>query len=134
MIDVVCAAILRSDEVLLCRRAEGAHLAGAWEFPGGKVEDGEHPREALVREIREELSCLVSVGAALPDVEHEYPEVAIRLLPFLCVVEDGRPLALEHEELAWFRTDRGEPPGLAAADREVWKRLVSRLGSASGEA
>lgn len=66
VLEVVCAIILRDHEILLCQRAPGQHLAGSWEFPGGKVEEGEEAATALQREIREELDCTVEVGEALP--------------------------------------------------------------------
>jgi 8-oxo-dGTP diphosphatase len=99
-------------------------LAGEWEFPGGKVEAGEEGREALAREIGEELACEVEVGEELAAVEHRYPEVAIRLRPFVCTVAGGEPQALEHEEIAWFAAGEIASLALAAADREVWRALV----------
>ena len=70
MLEVVCAIIMRDHQVLLCQRAPGKHLAGSWEFPGGKVEEDEETVAALQREIREELACTVEVGEALPALEH----------------------------------------------------------------
>ena len=123
MIAVVCAVIERDGRVLLCQRAEGKQLAGQWEFPGGKVEDGEEMGAALEREIREELGCGVAVGEALAPVEHTYPEVAIRLWPFRCVVVDGEPQALEHAALEWVEAGRLGEWSLAVADVKV-ARLV----------
>ena len=119
MIEVVCAVVVREDKLLLCRRPAGAHLAGHWEFPGGKVEERESAPEALQREIREELGCGIEVEEALPVVEHVYPEVAIRLRPFRCRVTAGEPAALEHEEVGWFTAKEVDDLGLAGADREV---------------
>jgi 8-oxo-dGTP diphosphatase len=124
VIEVVCAVIVEDGRVLLCQRPEGAHLAGLWEFPGGKVEEGEARSAALVREIREELGCLVKVGRALAPVEHHYPEVSIRLWPFFCRVVEGEAQALEHAALAWV--ERGALFGfsLAAADQAVARLLL----------
>lgn len=119
VIEVVCAVIVEDGRVLLCKRADGMHLAGHWEFPGGKVEEGEGAREALAREIREELGCRIVVGEALSPVEHVYPDLALRLRPFRCVVCEGRPEALEHEEIGWFRREELGELGLAGADVEV---------------
>lgn len=105
--DVVCGVILDlSGRMLACRRPRGKVLAGLWEFPGGKVDPGETPEEALVRELREELAIQVEVGEALSPVRWSYPWAEVRLMPFLCRVVDGIPQALEHEELRWC--DAGE--------------------------
>ena len=119
MIEVVCAVIVRDGRFLLCKRAAGKHLAGHWEFPGGKIEEGEDAREALVREIHEELGCGVVAGQALEPVEHEYPDLKIRLRPFVCTLEDGEPEALEHEAVGWFRKGELDGLGLAGADVKV---------------
>jgi len=123
VIEVVCAVICREEKVLLCQRGTGAHLAGEWEFPGGKVEENEEPRMALVREIREELGCEVEVGEPLSAVEHCYPEIAIRLQPYRCVVSAREPLALEHEEIGWFDCEEVSALRLAEADRRIWNAL-----------
>ena len=119
---MVCAVIVREERVLLCKRAAGRHLAGHWEFPGGKVEEGEEERAALAREIREELGCAVEPGAAIDPIEHSYPGVTICLLPFVCTIVDGEPAALEHEEIGWFTPVEVDSLMLAEADRFVWRR------------
>lgn len=123
VIEVVCAVIRRNETILLCRRPRGRHLAGHWEFPGGKVEDREEARGALQREIREELGCEIEVGDPLPTVEHRYPQVSIRLQPFYCTVTSGEPAALEHEEIGWFRAEDIRRMGLAGADQEVFRAI-----------
>lgn len=102
MIDVACAIIVRQGMVLAVRRAEGMHLAGLWEFPGGKLRNGESPRDCIVREIQEELSLEVSPVAALEPVEHEYPDKSIRLIPFICALEGGELELREHTEARWL--------------------------------
>ncbi|NNC87769.1 MAG: (deoxy)nucleoside triphosphate pyrophosphohydrolase [Akkermansiaceae bacterium] len=129
MLEVVCAVIVKDGRVLLCRRAAGSHLAGQWEFPGGKVEDGEGPEAALDREIREELGCRVEVGRPFVPVEHHYPEIAIRLRPYRCRLLDGAPEALEHEEIAWFAPGDLAEAGLAGADEGV----AAQIGDLSRE-
>lgn len=81
---VAAAIFLRGDQVLLTRRPEGSHLAGTWEFPGGKIEEGESPEEALVREIREELAIETEIVEPFRFVHHDYPEKRILLLTYLC--------------------------------------------------
>ncbi len=105
MKDVVCGVITDSEgKVLACRRGEGRHLAGLWEFPGGKVDEGETPEAALARELKEELGVSVTVGEMLEAVvEWTDGVVSIRLAGYWCRISDGEPVALEHEELRWCK-------------------------------
>ncbi|NJM39168.1 MAG: (deoxy)nucleoside triphosphate pyrophosphohydrolase, partial [Akkermansiaceae bacterium] len=107
MLDVVCGVIENSSgEFLACLRPAGKHLGGLWEFPGGKVDPGESPETALVRELREELGVKVEVGAALTPVIWTYPERVIHLIPFHCKVVEGEPQALEHEKILWCAPEK----------------------------
>jgi len=126
MFDVVCA-VIRDQEgrFLVCKRAEGKALAGSWEFPGGKVESGEDPQLALQREIIEELACEIKVCEQLPAVEHHYPEYSIRLLPFICSINYGEPVALEHAEILWATQDQCRSLHWAPADVPIWTALFS---------
>lgn len=120
MIDVVCGLILdEQGRVLACRRPDEKHLGGLWEFPGGKVEAGEDPEEALARELREELLVEVVVGGAMSEVIWSYESVTIRLLPYFCQILAGNLTPAEHSEIQWV--DRGAIFTLewAAADRPV---------------
>lgn len=122
---VVCAIILRGERVLLAKRPAGKKLGGFWEFPGGKVEPGERPEDALVREIHEEMRCRIRVERALPVVAHEYDWGVIELAPFVCALEPGspEPHPHEHEELAWsLLAEMGSLP-LAPADVPVVEHL-----------
>jgi 8-oxo-dGTP diphosphatase len=121
IIPVVCALIEADGRVLLARRPEHKHLGGKWEFPGGKIEPGESPEAALVRECAEELGCRVEVGAALPAVEHVYPERTIRLQPYVCRLAPGSPApaATEHSALAWVEPERLAEYDLPAADAPI---------------
>jgi 8-oxo-dGTP diphosphatase len=103
---VVAAVIREGERVLLSQRKAGTHLAGAWEFPGGKVEAGEDPRAALVRELREELGVEAVVGAPLEVVFHRYPEKSVLLLFFACTLAptSPAPAALEVAAIRWVAT------------------------------
>jgi 8-oxo-dGTP diphosphatase len=100
-VTVVCAVIERAGRVLAAKRAAGKVRAGRWEFPGGKMLAGEPAEQAIVREVSEELGCVIRPMRALSRVEHRYPDIAVTLLPFVCALTDGIPRALEHAELRW---------------------------------
>lgn len=106
LILVVAAALVDSDgRVLLAQRPEGKNLAGLWEFPGGKVENGESPEQALIRELREELgiSTWSSCLAPLTFVSHAYPEFHLLMPLFVCRRWEGVPSIREHKALKWVR-------------------------------
>jgi 8-oxo-dGTP diphosphatase len=119
---VVGAALVRDGQVLACRRTTPPEAAGRWEFPGGKVEPGEDPGAALVREIAEELGCTVEVVDWLPGVAHVGERHALRVAVVRIV--DGEPDPTEHdavrwlgpvelEEVDWLGPDRPFLPGLS---------------------
>jgi 8-oxo-dGTP diphosphatase len=115
--------------VLVAQRPPHKHLGGKWEFPGGKVEPGEQPERALVRELREELGCEVALGRALPRFTHDYGAVVIEMLPFVCQLTPGSPAphAHEHVALRWASVaelQRGTLD-LAPADVPVLAELAS---------
>ncbi len=120
-IPVVCALIERDGRVLLAQRPVNKHLPLKWEFAGGKVEPGEDPAVAIVREIREELGCAVVIARALPPFLHDYKTVVIEMIPFVCHIELGSPEPHPHEHvaLAWVKPDELPNYDLAAADLPV---------------
>lgn len=121
-IPVVCAVIERADgRVLLAQRPANKHLPLKWEFAGGKVESGEAPAAALVREIREELGCELNLVRALPRFPHRYGDVVIEMIPFVGRLAAGspEPHAHEHVALAWVESDKLLSYDLAAADLPV---------------
>ena len=97
---VVAAVIERDGRVLLSRRLEGTHLAGLWEFPGGKCERGETHQACLAREIHEELGVTADVGAEILATEHTYPERRVRLHFLTCAIE-GEPRSMIGQRLQW---------------------------------
>jgi 8-oxo-dGTP diphosphatase len=128
MIRVVCAIIIHENRILLAQRAEGKHLAGHWEFPGGKVEPGEEPAAALKREIHEELGCTIHVGDPLPSCVHAYDRGSIQLLPFICdLATDSAPRALEHSAIQWVSHEHLTDYDLAPADVPILPHLADYL-------
>ena len=109
----MCALIERGGGFLLAQRPVNKHLPLKWEFPGGKVEPGEDPVTAIVREIREELGCDVNITRALPAFLHDYGTVVIEMIPFVCALTPASPEPHPHEHvaLAWV-----QPSGLGAYD------------------
>jgi mutator protein MutT len=103
---VTAGIIRRAGKILISRRPEGVHLAGLWEFPGGKQEQGESLEACLVREIQEELGVTVVPGRHLLTEEHEYKNKRVTLHFFTCSLADGEtPVALEGQELTWVSPD-----------------------------
>ena len=125
-IEVVAGVIEDSEgRILIAQRPEGTHLAGGWEFPGGKVAAGETASEALARELREELG--IDVVRALPLVRyrHTYPERTVVLDVWRVAEYSGEPRALEGQPLRWESLDRLLQTGLLEADRPVVEALLA---------
>ncbi len=101
---VVAAVVRRGDTLLVTRRPDRPGRPGQWEFPGGKVEAGEGEREALRRELREELGCASEVGAPLLRHVHRYPDLEVELAFYACTLAPGaEPAPLGVAEIAWAR-------------------------------
>ncbi len=103
-IEVVAAIIVRDGEVFATQRGYG-EWRGWWEFPGGKIEPGECPQEALVREIREELDTEIEVGGLLEIVEWDYPAFHLTMHCFMCTLQSESMHLNEHEASAWLTRD-----------------------------
>ena len=124
-VQVVGAALVRDAQVLAARRTAPAHLAGLWEFPGGKVEPGESDEQALVRELAEELAVTVAVGGRVG------PELALGehavMRVYVCALLDGEPTAGEHDALRWLSADELHEVPWIPADAPVLGPLASQL-------
>lgn len=120
--EVVAAVIERGGKLLITRRPEGTHLAGLWEFPGGKPHPGEGLEEALRREIREELGAEITILERGDTVDWAYPDKRVSLVFFRCAIRE-EPRALEGQEIAWVA-----PADLARYDfPEADATLIARL-------
>jgi mutator protein MutT len=120
---VVAAVIERDDRFLVTRRQDGVHLAGFWEFPGGKIADGESHTAALRREIQEELDVAIVVRDLVLETSHHYPERVVTLFFYRCDLL-GTPRPMIGQEMAWVT--RGELASLSfpPADDELIRRLM----------
>lgn len=127
MVDVVAALIRDGKRFLICKRPAHKARALMWEFPGGKVESGESPGEALIRECREELDVTLKVGDLYMQVIHEYPDLRIRLSLYEAVIASGELRQKEHEALAWIMPQEVSEYEFCPADVDIIER-ISREG------
>ena len=126
MIHVVAGALFDSaGRVLIAQRPPGKHMAGGWEFPGGKREPGETPFATLVRELREELDVEVHEAAPLIAYEHQYPQRRLLLDLWVVTRYSGEPKALDAPALQWAAIDDLERIGLLEADRPMIAALAA---------
>jgi len=127
---VMAAIIQQGDRVLLCQRAEGA-LAGKWEFPGGKLEEGETPEECLVREIQEQLDISIEVGSIYQAVHAHYDHGDFLLVGYLAQQTSGDITLRVHSDCAWVTLDELDQYDLAEANIPIAKSLKEK-GYATG--
>ena len=125
----VVAALIRDEKgrYLITQRRKGSHLAGLWEFPGGKREAGEALEAALQRELAEELSARFDVGERVETVRWEYPERTIVIHFYRCRLESGTIEPREDQAMAWVAPERLSDFDFPPADRELITRL--RVGA-----
>jgi len=122
---VVAAVIERDGAFLLTLRPDGTHLAGHWEFPGGKVHHSETHVEALRREIFEELDAIAHVGEIVHTVTHAYPEKTVELYFYKCELE-GEPKPMIGQDMRWVRRDELATLPFPEADRDLISQLIQR--------
>ena len=126
MIKVTCAIIVNADGlVFAAQRSATMSLPLKWEFPGGKIEPGETAEACLIREIKEELHVDVEIVASLPANTHQYPNVTIQLIPFVCRIISGQILLKEHLDFRWLPKDELLALDWAEADVAVVKYYVA---------
>ena len=124
-IEVVAAIIRKEDKIFTTQRGYG-EWKDWWEFPGGKMEVGEAPEEALMREIREELSADISVDEFLCTVEYDYPQFHLKMHCYLCSLQTEALHLNEHEAARWLTKDELGSVKWLPADQEVVERLRTR--------
>lgn len=115
-IPVVCAIIEKDNRILAAQRGEMQTNAGLWEFPGGKVDPGETPEQALKREITEELTVDIMIHRQLIPVSYRYPWISIKLIPFVCSINNGIVAATEHKSVVFVNKKESEDLVWAPAD------------------
>lgn len=124
-----CALVDADGRVLIAQRPEGKSMAGLWEFPGGKVENGERPEETLIRELREELGITVSEAclAPLAFASHSYPDFHLLMPLYVCRRWEGAVIATEGQRFAWERPNRLHDYDMPPADVPLIAHLMALL-------
>jgi ADP-ribose pyrophosphatase len=123
-IHVVAAIIVEGDKILATQRGYG-DFKGMWEFPGGKIEKNETAKDALVREIQEELNVTVEVGKRIKTVEYDYPTFHLSMKCFMCKIQDGEIELREHQSAKWLTADALDSVEWLEADIELIAELKS---------
>lgn len=127
LVKVPCAIIEHEGKVLAAQRSASGSLPLKWEFPGGKLEEGESEKEGLVREIREELCVEIQVGVPLPVTERDDVFRIIRLVPFVCQLTTYEIILTEHEQILWLTPDELPELDWAEADWGVLRHYFQYL-------
>ena len=125
-VNVVAAVIMKEGKVFATQRGYGEFKDG-WEFPGGKVEAGESPEEALRREIREELEVEVNVGDLIDTIEYDYQAFHLSMKCYACTIAGGSPHLLEHEAARWLSADQLDTVAWLPADITLIPKIAGLL-------
>lgn len=126
---VACAVVDADGRVLIAQRPEGKALAGLWEFPGGKLEAGERPEAALIRELHEEIGITVHEAclAPLTFASHAYEDFHLLMPLYICRRWEGLAVAREGQQLAWVRANKLRDYPMPAADIPLIPHLIDLL-------
>ena len=126
--EVVAALIWRGNKFMICQRPAHKARGLLGEFVGGKVEPGETKEQALIRECREELNIILSVGDVFMDVIYEYPDLTVHLTLFNATIAEGEPQKLEHNDIQWISPSEIQNYNFCPADEEILKKIIEVRG------
>ena len=124
--EVVAALIWQGNKFMICQRPAHKARGLLWEFVGGKVEQCETKEQALIRECKEELNVLLSVGDVFIEVVHEYPDITVHLTLFNATIADGEPQKLEHNDIKWITLSEITNYEFCPADEEILDRIIEK--------
>ncbi|WP_430817622.1 (deoxy)nucleoside triphosphate pyrophosphohydrolase [Carboxylicivirga sp. RSCT41] len=124
---VTCAIIIKGGKILAALRSRQMSESWKWEFPGGKIDEGETAEQCIQREIKEELAVTVSIKERLASVIHIYPDKTIELIPFICEIAEGSVCAVEHEKVSWFLPEELRELNWAGADKRIIQEVISKF-------
>ena len=123
MVEVVATLIWKGNKFMICQRPAHKARGLLWEFVGGKVEQGESKEQALIRECKEELDVLLSVGDVFVSVIHEYPDLTVHLTLFNANIAEGEPQKLEHNDIKWITPSEIPNYDFCPADKEILAKI-----------
>ncbi len=128
---VACALVDADNRVLVTQRPEGKALAGLWEFPGGKLEPGERPEAALIRELQEELGVITKEAclAPLTFASHAYEDFHLMMPLYVCRRWEGQPASREGQAMKWMRPGKLRALAMPPADEPLISHLIDLLGA-----
>ena len=127
MVEVVVALIWKNNKFMICQRPANKARGLLWEFVGGKVEQGETKEQALIRECKEELNVLLSVGDVFMEVIHKYPDITVHLTLFNATIVEGEPHKLEHHDIKWITPSEILKYEFCPADEEILKTILEHF-------
>jgi len=122
-IDVIAGALCDGPQVLIAQRPPGKHMAGGWEFPGGKLDPGEQSLQCLKRELKEELNVDVQSAEWLSECTHDYPDRRVRIELWLVNRFEGNPMPNEGQTIKWVDIDKLHLAGMLPADEPLVRKL-----------
>ncbi len=125
-IKVAAAIIIHDNQIFATQRGYGEFKDG-WEFPGGKIEEGETPQEALAREIKEELDTEIEVEDFLETVEYDYPEFHLSMDCFFCTIKSGELVLKEHEAAKWLTAETLDSVDWLPADQALVQNIKKHM-------
>jgi len=127
MKDVTAALIEKDGKILIAKRKKGSHLELKWEFPGGKVEQGETPKECLERELREEFGIITKTGKFIISSVFDYKDIKINLMAYHCKYISGELILHAHEEIKWVSPNQMKNFDFAEADMPIIDKLLEDI-------